>query len=331
MAFRPTQCTACKKSIQVPDDVDVSCCMYCGHSIVIKDIIQLNIGPNIDNLLGMARTAAQAGNVEEAMSYYNRVLELDPKISEAWIGKGRAAGWASSLVNIRLNEMLIAFNHAIATAADTTKTSIISECVEEANRLVVTLYGMARNHMVEYVALPNSWSTYLVQISQMLDALESVQQWDPLDQLTLGNIVQLCKDNIEGISYRDPYDNNLPKLWYLSEEYESMMRSRLDLAASKLRELDPSYTAPTVEVKKADSCFVITATMGDANHPTVHFMRLFRDEWISKRKWGKKFIALYYIYGPTAAHFISQNPWLRKLSLTFIVLPAAWIARRVMR
>jgi hypothetical protein len=104
--------------------------------------------------------------------------------------------------------------------------------------------------MVEYVALPNSWSTYVVQISQMLDGLGSVQKWDSLDQLTLENIVKLCKYNIEGTSYRDPYENNLPKLWFLSKEYQSIVRSRLDLAASKLRELDPSYTAPTVEVKK---------------------------------------------------------------------------------
>lgn len=84
--------------------------MYCGHSILIKDIIQLNIVSHIDNLLGMACTAAQTGNVEGALSYYNRVLKLDSKISEAWFEKGRAAGWASSLGNIRTTEMLIALN-----------------------------------------------------------------------------------------------------------------------------------------------------------------------------------------------------------------------------
>lgn len=123
----------------------------------------------------------------------------------------------------------------------------------------------------------------------------------------LGNIFKRCKYNIEGTSYRDPYENNLPKLWFLSKEYQSIMRSRLDLTDSKLRELDPSYTAPTVEVKKEESCFVTTATMGDTDHSTIHFMRCFCDKWLIKRKWGKESIDLYYIYGPVAAHFIGQS------------------------
>ena len=59
---------------------------------------------NIANLLGMAKTAAMGGNNQEALSYFNRVLEIDPTVSEAWMGKGAAAAWQSNLVNIRLPE-----------------------------------------------------------------------------------------------------------------------------------------------------------------------------------------------------------------------------------
>ena len=327
MAFHSTQCPSCNKNIQAPDDVDISRCMYCGQTIVIKDVVQITVGPNIENLLGMARTASAAGNVEEAMSYYNRVLELDPKISEAWAGKGRAAGWASSLVNMRFNEMLLAFNHAIANASESSKVDVISECVTEANRLIVTLYGMARNNMLQFVALPNTWTSYLAQVSQMLDALETIHQWAPADRITLENIVHLCKDNIEGVSYRDPYDNNISKVWHLSQQYESMMRTRLKSAADKLQILDPDYASPTVEVKKPDACFVVTATMGDADHPTVQFMRRFRDDWIMQQTWGPKFVKSYYEYGPIIANFIGQSLWLRKLSFVLIVAPAAFVAR----
>lgn len=41
------------------------------------------------NLMGMARTALIGGNNVEALSYFNRVLEVEPGRSEAWIGKGR--------------------------------------------------------------------------------------------------------------------------------------------------------------------------------------------------------------------------------------------------
>ena len=95
MAFRATQCPACKKDIQVPDDAEMAICMYCGQSILVKDAIHITVGPSITNLLGLARTADVAGNDAEAETYYNRVLELDPTISEAWIGKGKSAGWQS--------------------------------------------------------------------------------------------------------------------------------------------------------------------------------------------------------------------------------------------
>ena len=66
MAFRSAQCPSCKKEIQVPDDAESSLCMYCGQSIIVKDIVQITVGPNIANLLGLARTASAAGNPAEA-------------------------------------------------------------------------------------------------------------------------------------------------------------------------------------------------------------------------------------------------------------------------
>lgn len=121
--------------------------------------------PDVSNLLGLARSAQLGGNQEEALAYFNRVLEADPNSSEAWTGKGKAAAWLSSLAHIRLNEAMVAFGHAIATSPDEVKIARTSEIVEEVNRIVTTLYGMARNQLVEHVALPNIWSNYLVQFS----------------------------------------------------------------------------------------------------------------------------------------------------------------------
>jgi hypothetical protein len=90
-----------------------------------------------------------------------------------------------------------------------------------------------------------------------------VRNWSPHDRTTLGNIVHLCKDNIEGISYNDPYDYNVPKAWHLSPEYEALLKSRLDAAIGALRQIDPNYAAPAIEKKTVGDCFVVTATLGD--------------------------------------------------------------------
>ncbi len=281
--------------------------------------------------MGMARTALIGGNNEEALGYFNRVLEADPYRSEAWVGKGKAAGWQSTLANFRLAEALIAFNHAVAAASDDEVSVVVGEVVEEANRLVATLYGMARNHLVEYVALDNTWPVYLDQVSQMLEALETTRQWDAENRTTLDNIVHLCKDNIEGYSYRDPYNNNIPLAHGITPAYEQLLKERMDQAVAAIRALDPGYAPPVIEKKKADSCFVVTATMGDFDHPHVTVLRQFRDVWILKQIWGRAFVRVYYRIGPVVAEVIRRHGLLRQLSLLLIVRPAADFARRRLR
>lgn len=330
MGFHPAQCPSCLKDIQVPDDAKISICMYCGEKISIAQPSTARTSPNVANLLGMAKTASTAGNQTEAEIYFNRVLEIDPTISEAWVGKGKAAGWLSNLNHTRFSETLVAFGHAIAAAPNARKSDQARECLREVNLLVVTLYGMAHQHLLEFVALPNIWPEYVAQVAEMLGTLEQALVWDPVDKDTLENIVHLCKDNIQGIKYRDQFDNNLPKVRYLSPEYESLIRQKLETAAAALKILDPNYIPPLAQAKKADACFVVTATLGDESHPTVLCMRNFRDEWLVNRPGGKAFIAWYYTYGPIAADVIRNRIVLRVISYAFVIQPAALIAKMIM-
>jgi len=290
----------------------------------------MNAEPNIANLLGMARTAQMAGNQEEALSYFNRVLEADPTITDAWIGKGKAAGWLSTLVNIRTGEALAAFGHALATAPETDRAQTALHVVNEANALIAALYGMARRHLDEFVSLPNSWSQYLSQVSQLLDALEQVKTWLPTNRDTLENIVHLCKDNIEGVSYNDPLNYNSPTTWHASPEYEAVLKHKLDFAVGMLREIDPNYEQPTIEKKSIAECFIVTAVMGDTAHPTVVDLRRFRDEWLARQGWGRRVIQGYYRIGPLAAEIIAPSRTMRLLSYVLIVIPLKLLAKTLM-
>lgn len=286
---------------------------------------------NINNLLGMARTAELGGNTQEAINYYNRVLEIDPSVYEAWIGKGKAAGLQSSLANFRLPEMTVAFTNAIGSAPPEAKEAVAKQVADEANKIVVALYGAARKHLEDFVSLDNTWPTYLGQIGQLLNTMEEVRTWLPANRDTLENIVYFCKDNIEGYSFRDQFNNNMPGLHSITVQYEQLLRAKLESAASALTALDPTYAPPAIEKKSADACFVVTATMGDFDHPNVTLLRRFRDDWILKRPWGERFVSHYYQIGPTLADVISPRPVLRRLSYRCLVLPASWIANRLLR
>lgn len=323
MSFRAAICSACRRDIQIPSDVPNPACPYCG-AIVGHD----GAAPaaTVATLMGMAQSAALAGNNAEALTYFNRVLEAEPRNSEAWIGKGKAAAWQTTLGNFRVGEMLVAFNHAIACSEAETKNATVQSAIVDANHLIVTIYNMARGHMLDYVSLPNSWPDYVAQMAQMLDALETVHSWNPGDRLTLENIVHICKDNIEGVSYRDQFDNNAPKAWTLTPQYEAMIKTKMDDAMSDLIALDPTYTPPQIEKNKAEDCFVITATMGNPLHPDVRFLQAFRDDWIRQRAWGVSLIRFYYRHGPRAATFIAKSRKRRALSHRFVVRPAIWLA-----
>ena len=186
--------------------------------------------------------------------------------------------------------------------------------------------------MLEYISLPNTWASYIEQISHMIVSLQEVLKWEESNKTILENIVHLCKDLIEGVSYNDQFDNNILKVWYLSTEYESKIRTHLTVASEKLKKLDPSYVAPNPRVKMPESsCFVVTATMGDSQHPKVILMREFRDKWIIQRKFGESLVKFYYKAGPAVASLVSSGIVLRRLSYFFIVVPACWIAQKLLK
>lgn len=65
--------------------------------------------------------------------------------------------------------------------------------------------------------------------------------------------------------------------------------------------------ATNIYVKKS-GCFVLTACYGDHDAPTVMQYRQFRDNYLDKYEYGRKFIAWYYVNGPKWAEQIENMP-----------------------
>ncbi|MER3055029.1 CFI-box-CTERM domain-containing protein [Xanthomonas hortorum] len=110
-----------------------------------------------------------------------------------------------------------------------------------------------------------------------------------------------------------------------------MLQQKLDSASEKLKSLNPDYIAPTIEKKKADACFVVTATMGDENHPTVSLLREFRATILSGSYAGEAFIRWYYQNGPRLARVVKRSKYRRAISYFFVVLPSALAASLFLR
>ncbi len=59
---------------------------------------------------------------------------------------------------------------------------------------------------------------------------------------------------------------------------------------------------------KSNGCFVATAALGSPHHPTVRELRVWRDEYLLKRPWGRAFVDYYYKVSPDLSKSIERKP-----------------------
>lgn len=60
-----------------------------------------------------------------------------------------------------------------------------------------------------------------------------------------------------------------------------------------------------------EGCFIATAAYGYYSAPNVQVLRDFRDHYLLANAPGRAFVKWYYTYGPIAARFINEHPWLK--------------------
>jgi hypothetical protein len=79
---------------------------------------------------------------------------------------------------------------------------------------------------------------------------------------------------------------------------------------------------PKVKSKNySPGCFIATATLGSNCHPMVLDLQQFRDTVLMQNSLGRLFIKCYYKFSPYFAKIISNNPYLKMLSLMLIIKP----------
>jgi len=127
--FVAAKCPQCSANLQVPRNCDIVKCMYCGGDIVIKQAAKRNT-IDTNNLNELGWDAINAGNYVEAYRYFTKVVERDPNHSNAWIGKGIAAGWQSTPQRPRLKEMFIAFEKSVQAAPKEIVNSVQEHCAK---------------------------------------------------------------------------------------------------------------------------------------------------------------------------------------------------------
>lgn len=334
LEFKPATCPFCGGTLQVPPDRTSVKCIYCGKDIIVQQAIRAATGPIVENYMTLARNAKNAGNYKEAYDYYNKVLEIDNTNFEAWFGKGESAGWLSTLNDFRLPEMVSGIQNALQFIPEEKKEEIKVAGANVLNLVSTAFYKLAYEHLLEYTALDDTWNEFLNQCEWIIKALEIAHSFSPDDKVILDNIIHICKVQIEGVKYEDPYDLDFAglskdKIRRVSKSWESTLREKIGNYVDIRKKIEPTYKTPKIQKKSA--CFIVTATMGNNNHKYVILLQEFRDNWLLKRIMGKILIKKYYQYGPYLSDLIRNRRILRWLSYTLIVRPAVLIANKLLK
>jgi len=83
----------------------------------------------------------------------------------------------------------------------------------------------------------------------------------------------------------------------------------------------PACGQPDPRPSNKSGCFIATSVFGDYNHSVVRDLRKFRDNWLYKREFGKRFIIWYYEEGPKLALWVGKSKTRKKICYALIVNP----------
>ena len=124
----------------------------------------------IGNWLEMAGSAKDAGNNEEAETYCNKILEVDPDNYKALMLKGEVVAWQSRSNDSRVDEGVSYFIKGIQSAPEDEKKELIEYAKDQISRLC---FGMIKLQADRFAKWPDKDQLAAVK-SQLVASLNTV-------------------------------------------------------------------------------------------------------------------------------------------------------------
>ena len=150
-------CEMCGSTDLIKQD-GVFVCQTCGckysveeaKKMMVEGTVRVDNTHMISNYLEMAQSARDAGNNAEAETYCNKVIEIEPGNYQAWMLKGEAAAWQSSIQDMRVDEGVAAFVKGINNAPEEEKEVLIERAKEQIKELSLALISVRGDRFVQW-------------------------------------------------------------------------------------------------------------------------------------------------------------------------------------
>lgn len=189
------KCTSCGATQNVSENQN---CDFCGNSIELesaKSNYQKALQSENGNSMAMAETAIEATNWEEALQYFNKVLEKDITNSDAWLGKGIAIVYTSKIGDLKINEAIAYWKNALKHAVN--QEAMGKRVAKEINEVVNKFYPSLENHFIQFKDLDHSYSELVEKFVILEKAQDYATQLDSTNIKLYETGYALCNRVIE--------------------------------------------------------------------------------------------------------------------------------------
>jgi TM2 domain-containing membrane protein YozV/tetratricopeptide (TPR) repeat protein len=206
-------CPNCGAALKFDSEQSSLNCKYC-DSIIEKSQAESQLvlvnQSDLSGILLIAETAMEGASYQEAVNYFNRVIELNPRYANAWLQKGIALVYLSKIGDLKINEAIAAWRAAIKFADNPDKMRI--RVAREIARAVECFWPTLNKHFLDFSTVKNANIEHFQRFLTLEKALAYALELEPSnrDVCTVG--ITMC-DSIfipieEGKAIRKSKESN---------------------------------------------------------------------------------------------------------------------------
>lgn len=253
MALVAAICSQCGGKIQIDDSKESGVCPNCGTSFVTEKIIHQNItnnnfaganvtvkmGPELSNILKLARRAKDNNNAAEAIKYYSQILENDTNNGEALFYKAYFTATTCSLAEMSsaVNLLWSETEPAIPLFASSASSEEFNAAISQFVNLCSVFISNACDNYIEFIDLDDSFPEFKDRYSNSIGIFILFMQ----------KILSLSKNDI-GDTILNCYQSIF--------ELNTSLISKIDAVTTKVRYSDGSVQYDRSDTKKASKSLI---------------------------------------------------------------------------
>lgn len=169
-------------------------CKYC-DSLVTPQQAEAQFSEVKNSKFGgtllIAETSREGASYEEAIAFYNKVIEQEPTFAEAWLNKGICMLQTSKIGDLKTTEAISSWKAAIKFAKN--PDAMKRRVAKEIESTVSAFYSVLESHYKNFSTLENSYAEHVSRFLKLENALALALELSPTNPDVCTTGINLCE------------------------------------------------------------------------------------------------------------------------------------------